>query len=254
MVDHNQLKMGQVVYYCKRNRYDYSYNVAYGLVDDIWSDKVALKLLCAKDLRLINGIPYNEFKTPTHWQKLPKGWTYNTELFKQDWKTEGGLNAYRVDDPDEILAFYNKGLLIDADKKDWSHIEAEIDSKLGWRLIRKYDSSEDPRFHSTFYYHELFYTFNEAQKWIDDYNAELKRQAALSDEEWSLEQIEHEVSRYIGFYYADEPIRNEKKQKIMEWFKAFKDIEDVECRLFGGVLQWKYWENKRWNDIDPHLL
>ena len=37
--------------------------------------------LKAPEIRLINGIPFDEFQSETEFKKVPKGWTYNTEMF-----------------------------------------------------------------------------------------------------------------------------------------------------------------------------
>lgn len=29
-----------------------------------------------------------------------------------------------------------------------------------------------------------------------------------------------------------------------------KNVEDIETRLFGGNVQWKYWKNKKWLNIE----
>ena len=28
------------------------------------------------------------------------------------------------------------------------------------------------------------------------------------------------------------------------------NVEDIETRIFGGNIQWKYWKNKKWNNIE----
>lgn len=33
------------------------------------------------EIRLINGIPFEEFQSETEFKKVPKGWTYNTDLY-----------------------------------------------------------------------------------------------------------------------------------------------------------------------------
>lgn len=256
MVKSSRLTIGQVVYFLERTGYNYQYQIHFGIVDDIFSDKVAVKRLTTKENRLIDGIPYDEFKTPTRWQKLPKDWTYNTELFKLTWDDaiSEKHKDYRIDNPDDILAAIADGFLIYSNQKDWSHIEAEIDKHQGWRLIRKTDPGDWISFYSTFYYNELYYSYTEAQQQIDAYDNELKRQAALSDEEWSLEQIEKDVDRYLGLNYPDEEIRAERKERIMDWFRSMDHIDDIETRLSGQTIQWKYWKNKKWIDVDQNIL
>lgn len=79
--------------------------------------------------------------------------------------------------------------------------------------------------------------------------AELKRQAALSDEEWSLEQIEKDVRRYLHIYLGVLDLEQNKIDKYMNFFKELPKVEDIETRLFGGMLQWKYYKNKAWKNV-----
>ena len=41
-----------------------------------------------------------------------------------------------------------------------------------------------------------------------------------------------------------------KKKKYRNWILELNNIEDVEIKMFGGALQWKYAKNKRWSTID----
>ena len=79
--------------------------------------------------------------------------------------------------------------------------------------------------------------------------AELKRQAALSDEEWSLEQIEKDVRRYLHIYLGVLDLEQNKIDKYMNFFKELPKVGDIETRLFGGMLQWKYCKNKVWKNV-----
>lgn len=77
-----------------------------------------------------------------------------------------------------------------------------------------------------------------------DFNLIRKSQAALMDEEWALEQIEKDVCRFLYIRYA---FRNQEEiDRYMTFFKELPRVEDIETRLFGGMLQWKYEKNKNW--------
>lgn len=41
-----------------------------------------------------------------------------------------------------------------------------------------------------------------------------------------------------------------KRKKKSRWMLGMKNVEDIEIRIFGGSLQWKYWKNKKWNYIE----
>ena len=257
MVTHEQLKIGQVVYFIMNDGYNYQKRIHFGIVDDMFSDAVSIKMYTQKEIRLIDGVPYNDFKTPTHWQKLPKNWTYKTELIHLSYDNnipEDVKKYCNVDNPDDILKLIERGWLIPNENKDWSHIETEIDSKFGWRAVRKFDGYTYHPSYVSYHYFDIYASYEEALKYIRDYEAELNRQSELTDVEWSLELIENNVSRYVTYNYTDEEVELDKKNKIMDWFKTLKSIEDVETRLFGSSIQWKYWKNKKWLDIDENLL
>lgn len=254
MTTHNQLEIGQIVYFIMNDGYNYQKRIHFGVVDDMFSGDVSVKLYTQKESRLINGIPYNEFKTPTQLQKLPKGWTYNTELFKIGWEKvpDDILNKCYINNPDDVLKMIKDGWLIPNEEKDWSHIEAVVD-KNGWQLIRKSSSEYHPS-SILCYYYDLYITYEDAQKCIDKYEAELKRQSELTDVEWSLELIEKNVDRYLTFNYPDEEVRESKKKLIMEWFASMKNVEDIETRVLANSIEWKYWKNKKWNTVNQNIL
>ncbi len=258
MINHNELKIGDIVYFVDRARYTYEYVVNVGVVDDIFVDGVILCRLCTKECRLVNGIKYDDFVTPTRWMKLPKGWTYNTPLYnltyEDDNNYEAFLKIYSIKNKEDILEALDLGYLIRADKKDYSYIDVEIDKQLGYRLIRRYCAKEVINTGTTRMCNQIYSSYKEAEKWIDDYVEELKRQSKLTYKEWSLEQIQRTVDRYLNFTFSDESVRAEKRDKLMEYFKELKNVEDIETRLFDGQIEWKYWKNKKWNSISNNIV
>lgn len=70
----------------------------------------------------------------------------------------------------------------------------------------------------------------------DAYYAELERQSALSDLEWSIEQIDKTLDRWKGLSGATD----KEVQNYREWLLGMKRVEDLETRISGGCLQWKY--------------
>lgn len=254
MLSHNDVQIGDVIYFVSREGYNYEYVIKFGQITDIWSDGVCIYNIFPKENRLINGIPYDEFSTPTKWQKLPKGWTYNTQLFTLETSDEDKetLSKIHVNNPEEIKQGIKDGVLITANQKDYSHIETEI-TKEGFRLIRKYD--DDFGYYSRIYHwnDKIFKTYEDAKQWIDDYNAELKRQSELTDEEWSIEQIQNTVHNHFAIKFVDKDVKKEKEKRVMDYFLSLKNIEDVEVRSHCGHLQWKYWKNKKWNNIPDDI-
>ena len=67
----------------------------------------------------------------------------------------------------------------------------------------------------------------------------------MTDEEWSKEQIQGVINRWAYLY----DISDGEKKTYEDWIFGLDRIEDVEVRLSGGGLEWKYWKNKRWATI-----
>ena len=241
---------GSVVYYIETE--PYGHIVKFELADEYFHDALYIKLLHLKDTRLINNIPYNEFKTPTRKQKLPKGWTYRTSLF-----TEGDDTSYyeefrkiKISEPETILDAYNKGYLIDAKKYDISWIKPVVGQD-GYYLTREYPSMytyPERRVKPYIFipYHKVYHTYEEARKVINDWKAEQQRKAALTDYEWNKENLEHELNRYQGIYN----ISDENIEQIKDFILKQPDFEGLDFRMFDGKFQFKNYNKKKWINAD----
>lgn len=237
---------GDVAYYVKQFENGVKY-VHFGIVLE-WSDyhEPVLQLLEAKDLTTINGIPKKDFVTPTRWQKLPKGWSYNTKLYDLRTSSPDELGELMVDCPDDIRDAYARGLLVSPDENDHGEFEAEI-SKEGWRIVKRYGYPHETYVPSRISLprNKIFATYEEAKAEIDKFEAELKRQSELSDYEWSVEQIDGVLSRwkYQCGKTHDEVLKARKR------LLGFDRVEELEVRIIMGNIQWKYWKNKKWNTL-----
>lgn len=239
---------GNVVYWVGRHRHSpYEYYVDYGIVDEEFSDAVCVDRLHIRDNRYINDVPYKEFPSVTKWQKLPKGWTYNTELFVMEWHNNDWavLNTLRIDNPEDIKKALELGILVYLKDYDQTVPRSEIDKKLGWRIRKEHDDSFYVYPYVSLQKDKAFKTYAEAQAVIDAQEAEWKRQSELTDEEWSIEQINNDLQRWAKIY-SKSP---EEVQKVRDFLLGMDKVEDIETRVFGGDFQWKYWKNKKWRTI-----
>ena len=243
-----KFQSGDVVYWVGRHKHSpYEYYVDYGIVDEEFSDAVCVDRLHIRDNRYINDVPYKEFPSVTKWQKLPKGWTYNTELFAMEWRNNDWavLNTLRIDNPEDIKKALELGILVYLKDYDQTVPRSEIDKKLGWRIRKEHDDSFYVYPHVTLQKDNAFKTYVEAKAVIDAQEAEWKRQSELTDEEWSIEQIDHDLQCWAKIY-SKFP---EEMQKVRDFLLGMDKIEDIETRVFGGDFQWKYWKNKKWRTI-----
>lgn len=75
-----RFKQGDIVYWCHQRGHEYS--VKFGMVDEQFSDAVCIDYLALRERRRVDGVSMQEFQSEQRYRKLPKGWSYDTELFK----------------------------------------------------------------------------------------------------------------------------------------------------------------------------
>lgn len=246
----NRFSKGDIVYWCEDTIE--GVEIKYGIVEDQYSNGVYINKLDYKERRRVNGVPLEEFRASFKYgkkKKLPKDWSYGTKLYEvtEEPFTDEELALLKettIDKPWKIKECYDKGILIEKSKKFNGDVEAKID-KDGYQIIPCYPmwKREEPKSY-VIPSNKVYFTFNEAKEEKDAVIAEYKRQAALTDEEWSLENIEKDVCRFLNLRYA---FRNQEEiDRYMAFFKELPRVEDIETRLFGGMLQWKYVKNKNW--------
>lgn len=239
---------GDIVYWCHQEGCEYW--VEYGMVDEQFSDAVIIDCLAPMERRLVNGIPINEFESEARYKKLPKGWTYSTELFELTWKDltqeQKDFSAnYSVRNPACIKEAYNKGYLVKSSTIYRGIIESEI-TKDGYRIVKKSPMWQHRIDHISVRPDKVYFTYEEAEKEVDDNIAEFHRQANLSDYDWSIEQIDKTINKWK--IYND---TSDKEAKAYhDWLIGMNNVEDIETRVFDGRIQWRYWKNKKWNNIE----
>lgn len=245
-------KHDDIVYWVTKDYYS-NYYVTYGVIDCLSDSGAMIDLLSIYERRRVNGIPINEFESETKFKKLPKGWTWNTELFEitfdnfDKWTKDDYLS---LTDAENVKRLLDKGILVRTREIFDGEIQAEI-TKEGYRIIKTYPMFRRTKQKSaTVPYHKLYHDFKSAEKEAESLNAEIERQATLTDEEWSIEQIEHDIARYKKLY----GVPDEEANKILNVLKSDKKVVDIETRIFGGEFQWKYWKNKKWNTINERDL
>ena len=234
--------IGSVLYYT--TTYDgvpYLRIVHFGLVVEHYCDCVIIEKLEKFDDRTIDGVPVKEFMEnfPTSYKKLPKEWGYGHPLFKVG--NTGKFANYTFDcrKPEQILKAVNDGALVRAKENLHVTFNEEIDRHKGWRIYAKWENYQDIL---AVDFHNAFETFEDAQAACDDINSEYKRQAAMSDYDWSVEKINEAIDDCWN-------LTDVERSQYREWLLSRKNVEDIEARAFCGKIQWKYAKNKKWLDI-----
>ena len=248
-----RFKNGDIVYWCQYIQGKCV--IHYGMVDKQFSDVVCIDLLVPKDCRTVDGVPIKEWKPDYRTHKLPKNWTYNTILFEYGHTDDFSeiSEKYKnldITDKNKILKAYNNGCLVKSIDNCHCNIEADISKgtyilKLiynGYGYVDYYKGINRISVSPPKVYDNYQDAFNEKLK----YEAEFQRVQNLTDLEWSIEQIDKILDRWSDLYH----IPDKQKKSYRDFIMNLSDLEDVEVRMNVGNIQWKYWKNKRWQNIE----
>ena len=227
------------------------YVVKYGMVYEHFSDAVVVDFLAPRERRRVNGIPIDLFESEHKRKKLPKGWTYNTRLYEMTYDdlTQEEL-SFKLDirKTEMIKEAYDKGYLVKDETIFHGIIEEDITSE-GYRLIKKYPRDMHHIDYASINPWKVYFTFSEADQERKELEDKFLYQTKLTDYEWSVKEIENTLERW-------EQINDETddcKNRIKDFLLNMKDIEKLETRIFESNIQWKYENNKRWNNIDSTI-
>lgn len=242
------LSDGEVVYYIKKNG-NHEWKVEFGTIREQFRGDVVINLYEPLETRLVNGIPYNDFPRMTELKKLPKGWTYDTKLFEYSSaeipeEMRKAAKTILIRDREGIKKLIDIGYFVLVSSIDHSHIETEFIQHEGYRLVKRFYLDEYHADNTTCRAYEVFTDYDEAQKYIDEHYSEMQFESNMSDLEWSVYQIDRVLNRTAMFLTETE------RSGIREHLLEMKNVEDIEIRFFGGKIQWKYWKNSRWNNIE----
>lgn len=252
-----EIPIGSVVYYLRKcnNRYF----VEFGIVYQNYHDCVILQKVTLRDHRMVKSeftqkpVSFKDFPYQTEWRKLPKGWTWNTklfEIFNGEIPDDERMFKINIDEPETIIEAYNRGYLVNQREVPYETIEAVIEKVNGYKLTRKPidDRStcrREPPDSVGIHWIQCFATWADAIKARDEAEAELHAQAEMSDLEWSIKLIDHDLDRWAKIY----AISDVNKGRARSFLMQLKDLENVETRVTAGGLQYKYWNRTRWMSV-----
>lgn len=242
-----RFKNGDIVYWC-HSEGNGRYTVKYGMVDEQFSDAVVIDHLTARERRLVNGIPIDEFESETKYKKLPKGWTYDTRLFEithSDLTDEEISFLIDFKNPETIKQAYDLGYLVKDCTIFHGVIEAEI-TKEGYRIVKKYPMWKHHIDHVSIRPDKVYFTYEEAKDEVDKNVKEFERQLSLTDYEWSVEHI----CKNLDIFKAIHDLSERDIDAYREFILGMDNVENIETRVYQGQIQWKYEDKKRWNYIE----
>lgn len=251
MKANKELKIDTLVYWIGIG-YMGKREVRYGLVNTIWHDGVGVDLLCLVNKDTINGIPIHEISFPTKPKKLPKGWSYDTDLVNRgsEWTDDEKefIKAHSTVTPENIKLLMDKGYMVRRHDEPYyyGHIDTSIDK--GEYVIKYcYDSSTAYKSSTSMFvqWNELYDSYDECIAAIKAIEAENKRISELSDYDYNVEIVDKKLDILKGLGWDDESC-----EKVRNNLIDMKDFENFEFRISCGALQFKHWKNKRWMSVD----
>lgn len=245
-INRQKFPIGSVAYYVDTIPHSCKETVYYGIVEENYINSVALHLLDLKKNRFIDGVSEYALKTPTRWQKLPKGWTYDTELFKlTEQNNFKKTSQYHIDNPEDILAAYRDGILVYVEDNDYCTFRSEVDKDKGWRVIRDYFYPDYHPSHISVSMDNIFATYQEAQAKVDKIEEEFKKQSEMTDHDWAIKDIDDTIASWGKFFNKTDT----EKKKVRDFLLSQGPAENIEVRHFGENMQWKYIKNRKWLDV-----
>lgn len=271
---------GDIVYFINYDRkvpkINRRYRVDVGMVYDdcFWNNEVKISLLVPKDNRLVNGIPWNEFKTPTkimslvqNDRKLSPYEIYNKYVHITHEKTSVFYKDIDISNRDEIVKYVLSKDLIPLIERDNSYISFRYDdSSKGYYLTKEYDPYIHPfiyipRYCNQFvwenndklYYSNIFsvgFDYNKIKTLCDDLNKlqELRKDKIdnMTELDFVIEEIDDICGKYNKIYCDDIYYIRAVKQ----WLLEKKNADKLCVRLYCGDIQWKYEQNSKWQKVD----
>lgn len=249
-INPKQFEIGQLVYFTN----DIGSSLDWGIIEEVYSDGYAIALYEKADCRIVEGIPVAKYDFHQKPRKLPKNWSWDYDLvgLAEDYHRFVGFK-YSYEKPDSLKKAIEIGFFVRPNSQDRAgYPEAKV-TKDGYQIVWKHDlyslSPERKRRanYAVVNWRYIYSTYNEAKSIIDAYNAELKRQASLSEYNWALELIDKTLCR------ADF-LDKEYKAKIRQWLIDNVDIEDIDIRIANRHVEWKRERNNKWKTLDHDLL
>lgn len=270
---------GDIVYFINYNKNEQKinrhYRVDIGMVYDdcFWNNEVKISLLVPKNNRLINGVPYNDFKTPTKIMSFEKNdknlnhyEIYDKYVDITYQKSSLSYKDISVSNRDEIAKYVLSKDLVPLAKIDNSYINLICDDNCkSYYLTREYNKYFNPYIYvpkycnqfvwenaDKLYYSNIFsvgFDYNKIKTLCDDLNKLQNFHKEKIDNMTELDFVIEEIDDVCGKYnkiYCDDIYYT---QAVKQWLLAKKNADELCVRLYCGDIQWKYEKNSRWQEV-----
>ena len=252
----NDSKIGSIMYFIERSNWSpYRYHIWWGIVREVYQTATVLEIYEPKRRITVDGVPLDEFPNYGEWKKLPKDWKRNIWANPEVKDEEFHYPDSIVSDEEYLLNCVECGSFVPVSTSNHFYAEIEVTYE-GWRIAKKLDTSKScARYRQFFPYSHFagakmsvgdylfacYQTFDEADDALHEIIDEMERQANMTDEEWSKEQIEKTFTQAIRCGIPEEDVI-----RYRDHLYSQKNIENIETRFSCGHVEWKYVDKKRW--------
>lgn len=266
--DLKNLKKGTIVYYITDSfRKCYAdptaWSVEFGVFDGFSSYRISkdnvmtsqsegiVLTLERKDCRWVKTLTsdwmsFSEFKSETETHKLPKKWSYDTDLFwvENRYPQNDYLN-FDIRDRKKIKQLYDEGWLVGVDKNDHRHIEVEFDHDY-YKVVKKASFYSDTYQKPLFYnlpHNRIFLNYNEARKKAKQLYEIEKNISLIAFHNDCMDDLKDHLT-----FISDSNRRAKYREKIL----SMGEIEKFIFRHVDDKILWAYRNAKplEWHEVE----
>lgn len=212
---------------------------------DIWVYYIAPKETRTVTTENVKDVPIDLFETEQVWHKLPKGWTYNTKLYKVNWNTNDELKNVLVSDRKKIQELYDAGELVKEDSLYGGEVGVDIDHGK-YRVYKRYPAWTEHYGKKAPYEvcrkEDIFFKYTDAQNKLNEIKKQIAYEESMTDTEWSIREIERTLKLF------NKKDADHYRKIVMQ----MPDLDELEVRKRYGQLEYKYFrQGKEWKLVDP---
>ena len=223
-------KAGDICYWC--DCLNGQFKVSFGMICCFDYGAACIDYLAIKERRRVNGIPMEQFATEKEYHPLPKGWSYDTEMFRITWDDVLEKEKLNIRDPASIAEAVRTGLLVKKSTVFDGSIDTEITGSKGhlvYRLVKKWPSNicREPS-GSKVLVTELCASYSEAEKRVEAARLEKIRVANLSDEEANDEEYPRRLSRFFDARTVE---------RMMTALRKLPNYGDIEIKVTDAYFE-----------------
>lgn len=261
------VEVGDFVYWVERTNsatIGRSFSVEVGIIVDIYPDcYVANHLRIAeyitfklynddKEKVFTDSQSWDDYFKNVSWRKYPskKELADSKSLFTFNrlplYKLIGGKSP-NIKSIQAIKSAYESGIICKRNDVvgygtcPYSEIE-----KGSWKPILTHNKDSD---NTTLSKSLVFATWDEAKRLKDIIEHEYDWMAGLSDHEYTLLKMDEALNRLVrnGMLESD-------ARKIASFMLKRTKLDDMEFRTMDGKFQWRYYDNHKWNGVNPENI